>query len=168
MRATWHSPRNPDGAVIATLLAWGFLSLCYLAFAGTLSKAEGIAAVLTGAFAAFLSVGLRLKADYRLRLRGRWAVVLAQLSLQLGRDTARVGSTLVRTVLRASGHRGQVVLDAQSAESPVGTGVGHRAAAALLASVTPDSIALEPDENAIPVHRLSRVGASTHRRRRTR
>ncbi|HEX8756912.1 MAG TPA: hypothetical protein VF745_11275 [Steroidobacteraceae bacterium] len=154
--------------MMATVLAWGFLSLCYLAFAGTLSKAEGTAAVLTGAFAAFLSAGLRVKAGYRLRLRGRWALVLAQLSVQLGRDTARVGATLARTVARARGHRGQVVLDEQSAASPVGTGVGHRAAAALLASVTPDSIALEPDGKAIPVHRLSRSSAPTRRRRRTR
>lgn len=153
---------------MAAVLAWGFLGLCYLAFAGNLSKAEGTAAVLTGAFGAFLSLGLRVKADYRLRLRGRWAVVLAQLSVQLGRDTARVGATLVRTVFRARGHRGQVVLDEQSAEIPVGAGVGHRAASALLASVTPDSIALEPDEKAIPVHRLSRIGAPARRRRRTR
>ncbi|HEU5443596.1 MAG TPA: hypothetical protein VFU61_07205 [Steroidobacteraceae bacterium] len=145
--------------MMATLLAWGFLSLCYLAFAGSLSKAEVTAAALTGAFAAFLSLGLRAKAAYRLRLRGRWAVVVAQLALQLGRETARVGATLARVVFRARGHRGQVVLDAQSAQSPVGTGVGHRAAAALIASLTPDSIALEPDEKAIPVHRLSRVSA---------
>lgn len=153
---------------MATALAWAFLSLCYLAFAGSLSRAEGTAAVLTGAFAAFLSLGLRVKADYRLRLRGRWAVVLGQLSVQLGRDTARVGAALARTVFGARGHRGRVVLDEESAASPVGRGVGHRAVAALLASITPDSIALEPHEEAIPVHRLSRISAPTRRRRRTR
>lgn len=153
--------------MIAVLLTWGSLSLCYLAFAGSLSKAEGTAAVLTGAFAAFLSLGLRTKAD-PLRLRGRWVVVLAQLALQLGRDTARVGATLVRTVFRARRHRGQVVLDSESAQRPVGTGAGHRAAAALLASLTPDSVALETDERAIPIHRLSRVSAPRRPRLRTR
>ncbi|HEV7136164.1 MAG TPA: hypothetical protein VGN43_05980 [Steroidobacteraceae bacterium] len=154
--------------MITSLLGWLGLSLCYLAFAGSLSKAEGVAALLTGAFAAFLSLGLRLKGERRLHLRGRWATVLAQLSLQLGSDTARVGATLVRTVFRARGHRGQVVLDRQWAQSAVGSGTGHRAAAALLASLTPDSVALETDEHAIPVHRLSRTSAPTRQRRRPR
>lgn len=150
------------------LLSWLGLSLCYLAFAGSVSVAEVTAAVLTGAFAAFLSLGLRAKGERRLPLRGQWLMALLRLSLQLVRDTGRVGSTLVRTLFGARGHRGRVALDRQWAECPVGTQMGHRAATALLASLTPDSIALETGDEAIPTHRLSRASEQGRRRRRTR
>jgi len=146
----------------AALLRWACLSLCYLAFAGTLSKAEGIAAVLAGALAAALSVGLRARAPRRLCLRGAWGWVLAQAAWLLVRDTARVGATLVRASFR--GHRGQVVRDRDAALRPIGTGSGHRAATALLASLTPDGMAIETADGAVPVHRLSKP-ESGHARR---
>lgn len=149
----------------AALLRWACLSLCYLAFAGSLSKAEGLAAVLTGALAAALSLSLRATGDRRLSLRGRWAAVLAQTALQLVRDIGTVGATLVRVVFRGRGYRGQVIRDRQSAERPVGTGTGRRGATALLASLTPDGIALETGDKALPVHRLSRSEGPSRRRR---
>jgi hypothetical protein len=151
--------------VTAALVRWAGLSLCYLAFAGTLSRAEGIAAALTGAFAAFLSIGLRTQGERRLSLRGAWTGELARTSRLLARDTWRVGSTLVRAILR--GHRGQMARDREAAVRPLGSGAGHRAVTALLASVTPDSMAIEPDDEAIPVHRLSR-SRPARRRPRTR
>ena len=152
----------------AALLRWACLSLCYLAFAGSLSKAEGIAAVLTGAFAAILSLGLRATGDRRLALRGRWAAVLAQAAVQLVRDMGTVGATLIRVVFRGRGYRGHVVLDRASAERPVGAGSGRRAATALLASVTPDGVALDTGSKAFHVHRLSKSAANARRRRRAR
>lgn len=151
-----------------TALSWLGLSLCYLAFAGSLSTAEGVAAVLTGAFAAILSLALRLKGERHLSLRGRWAGVLAQLSLQLVLDTGRVAATLLRALSRGRGYRGRVVLDSEWARRPVGTRVGRRAATALLASLTPDSIALDTADDALPVHRLSRVKEPTGPRRPSR
>lgn len=151
-----------------TWLSWACLSLCYLAFAGSLSKAEGVAAVLTGAFGAILSLVLRTRGERRLVLRGRWAAVLAQEAVQLVRDIVRVGATLVRAVFRARGYRGRVMRDRDSAEPPVGTGSGRRAAAALLASLTPDSVALETGDGAIAVHRLSRSSRPTGEGRRAR
>ncbi|MGH8303587.1 MAG: hypothetical protein ACRET5_19240 [Steroidobacteraceae bacterium] len=153
---------------MVALLSWLGLSLCYLAFAGSLSAAEVTAAVLTGAFATILSVGLRAKGERRLPLRGQWLTVLSRLSLQLVRDTGWVGATLVRTVFRARGHRGRVVLDREWAGCPVGAQMGHRAAAALLASLTPESIALETGNETIPTHRLSGASEPRRRRRRTR
>lgn len=152
----------------AALLRWACLSLCYLAFAGNLSKAEGMAAVLTGAFAAILSLGLRARGDRRLALRGRWAAVLAQTAVQLVGDIGTVGATLIRVVFRGRGYRGHVVLDRPAAERPVGAGSGRRAATALLASVTPDGVALDTGGNAFHVHRLSRATANARRRRRAR
>lgn len=148
----------------STWLRWAGLSLCYLAFAGSLSKAEGVAAVLTGAFAAILSLGLRTEGERRLPLHGRWAPVLAQAMLQLARDIAKVGLTLLRALFRGRGHRGQVVHDRQSAERPIGARAGHRAATALLASLTPDGVAVETGEDTIPVHRLSRRSRSARER----
>ncbi|MGH8294959.1 MAG: hypothetical protein ACRETZ_05570 [Steroidobacteraceae bacterium] len=89
-----------------TWLRGACLSLCYLAFAGSLSKAEGVAAGLTGAFGAILSLALRTRGDRRLILRGRWAAVLAQEAVQLVRDIGRVGATLVRASFRARGYHG--------------------------------------------------------------
>lgn len=150
------------------VLRWLCLSLCYLAFAGALSKAEVVAAVLTGAFAAILSLGLRIKGERRLSLRGRWPAVLAATGVQLVRDAGRVGATLLRALFRSRGYRGQVVLDRDAAATPVGSGIGRRAATALLASVTPDGVALEHGDEHIAVHRLSRVRGPTHRRRDSR
>lgn len=130
----------------------------------TLSQAEGIAAVLTGAFAAALSLGLRSAGDRALSLRGRWAVVLASTAWLLLRDTCRVGATLVRAIFR--GHRGYVTRDREAAHRPLGSGTGHRAVTTLLASLTPDSMALETDAVAMPVHRLSRQRALRPRRSR--
>lgn len=149
----------------ATLLRWVCLSLCYLAFAGALSKAEGVAAVLTGGFAAILSVGLRTEGERRLALRGAWTAALARTGWLLLRDTGRVGASLVRAIF--SGHRGHVTRDRDAAVQPLGSGAGHRALTALLASLTPDSMALETDDEAIMVHRLSRSD-SAHGRRRAR
>jgi hypothetical protein len=158
VRTAWHSA-----------LSWLGLSLCYLAFAGSgLSTAEGVAAVLTGAFAAFLSLGLRSKAQRRLTLRGRWAGVLARLSLQLARDTRRVAATLLHALFRGRGYRGQVVAEGEWPRQPIGSGRGRRAAAALLASLTPDSIALDTGDETLPVHRLSRVSEPTRPRHRAR
>lgn len=148
----------------AALLRWACLSLCYLAFAGTLSKAEGIAAVLAGGLAAALSVGLRSKGRRRFPLRGAWGSVLARTAWLLARDTGRVGATLVRAVFR--GHKGQVVPDRDAALRPIGTGSGHRAATALLASLTPDGMALEAADGAVPVHRLSKPQSGRARRGR--
>lgn len=149
----------------AALLRWACLGLCYLAFAGTLSRAEGITAALAGAFATMLSLGLRAKGERRLALRGSWVVALMRTGWQLVRDTGRVGMILMRAIFR--GHRGHITRDRTAARQPLGTGRGHRAVTALLASLTPDSMALEPDDEAIPVHRLSR-SASGHGRRRAR
>lgn len=149
------------------LLRWLCLSLCYLAFAGSSSKAEVIAAVLAGALAAILSLGLRLYGERRLSLRGRWGAVLAHTALQLARDVVNVGVTLLRALLRGRAHRGEVVLDEESAGS-VGRGIGHRALTALLVSLTPDGVALETGEEAIPVHRLSRRPGSAGARHRAR
>ena len=157
MRTTWHSA-----------LSWLGLSLCYLAFAGSSSTAETVAALLTGAFAAILSLGLRMKGERRLSLRGRWGGVLARLSLQLLLDTGRVASTLVRALLRRRGYRGHVVPDREWARRPVGTGAGRRAAAALLASLTPDGVALETSDESLPIHRLSRMSEASRPRRRAR
>lgn len=158
MPGTWRRALDP-----AALLRWACLSLCYLAFAGTLSKAEGTAAALTGAFAAVLSLGLCKKGERHFSLRGTWAVVLARAALVLARDTGRVGWTLLRAIFRR--HRGQVMLDTQWARHPLGSGTGHRAVTTLLASLTPDSMALETDDQAIPVHRLSRPQSARGRRR---
>ena len=149
------------------MLRWLCLSLCYLAFAGSLSRAEGVAAVLTGAFAAFLSLGLRAKGERRLSLRGGWAAVLAQTVLQLASDTGRVGATLVRAVFHGRGYRGQIVRDRESAERPLGSGLGRKAATALLASLTPDSIALDTGDEAIPLHRLSKPARPIRQGRRS-
>lgn len=157
MRTVWHSA-----------LSWLCLSLCYLAFAGSSSTAESVAAVLAGAFAAILSLGLRIKGERRLSLRGRWAGVLAGLSLQLVLDTGRVAATLARALFRRHGYRGQVVPDRQWARRPVGTGAGRRAATALLASLTPDGVALDTSDESLPVHRLSRVSEPSRPGRRAR
>jgi hypothetical protein len=149
-----------------TWLRWAGLSLCYLAFAGSLSRAEGVAAVLTGGFAAALSAGLRRRAKPALALRGRWAGVLARQAVQLVCDIATVGATLVRVSLRGRGHRGEVTLDTDAAQRPVGARAGRRAAAALLASLTPDTVALETGDGAVPIHRLSRASAAARRGRR--
>jgi len=133
-----------------------------------LSTAEVVAAALTGAFAAILSLGLRIKGERRLSLRGRWPAVLAQTGLLLVRDAGRVAATLLRAVFRGRGYRGQVVLDGDAAGIPVGSGIGHRAATALLASVTPDGVALDPGDEHIAVHRLSRVRGPIRRRRDSR
>lgn len=151
---------------MAALLRWAGLSRCYLAFAGTPSRAEGIAAVLTGAFAATLSLGLRAKGERHLLLRGGWAAALAQTAWLLVRDTGRVGATLGRAIFR--GHRGEVVLDRDWARRPLGSGTGHRAVTTLLASLTPDSMALDWRDEAIPVHRLAKSGSGRERRRRRR
>jgi hypothetical protein len=148
-----------------TWLRWGCLSLWYLAFAGSLSKAEGVAAVLTGAFGAMLSLGLRTRGELRFPLRGRWAEVLAQQALQLARDIGRVSVTLVRVLIRRRGYRGQVELDRDAPEHSVGRGSGRRAVTALLASLTPDSVALDTGDEAITVHRLSRMSAATRKGR---
>lgn len=147
----------------AALLRWACLSFCYLAFAGTLSRAEGVAAALTGAFAAALSMALRAAGARRLSLRGGWAAVLARAAWQLARDTGRVAGVLARAILH--GHRGHLERDRGAAERPLGSGTGHRAVTALLASLTPDSMAVEPDDRAIPVHRLSRSESARGRRR---
>jgi hypothetical protein len=147
-----------------TWLRWLCLSLCYLAFAGSLSAAEGVAAALAGAFATALSLGLRARGERRLSLRGRWTAVLARMALQLVRDIGRVGVTLLGAIIH--GHRGRMVRDRESADRPLGTGTGHTAITALLASLTPDSIALEPSDHAIPVHRLSRASNKADDRRR--
>lgn len=139
-----------------TWLKGGCLGLCYLAFAGSLSRAEGVAAALTGAFAALVSLGLEAKAEAPLDLRGRWVAAAAQVAAQMARDIGRVAATLVLVLFRGRGHRGPVALERQAAERPLGCGSGHRAATALLASVTPDSVALETGDEAFPVHRLSR------------
>ena len=157
MRTTWHSA-----------LSWLGLSLCYLAFAGSSSTAETVAAVLTGAFAAILSLGLRMKGERRLSLRGRWGGTLAQLSVQLLLDTGRVAATLTRALLRGRGYRGRVVPDRDWARRPVGTGAGRRAATALLASLTPDGVALDTSDDSLPVHRLSRASGPPRQRRRAR
>lgn len=151
-----------------TWLRWGCLGLCYLAFAGSLSRAEGVAAVLTGAFGAALSLGLRTRGEPRFSLRGRWAAVAAQQFLQLVRDIGRVSVTLIRVVFRRGGYRGQVELDRDAPEHSVGRGSGRRAVTALLASLTPDSVALDADDEAITVHRLSRMPASARTGRGTR
>lgn len=148
----------------AALLRWACLSLCYLAFAGTLSRAEGITAVLTGAFAALLSLGLRAQGERRLALRGSWARVLARTGWLLLRDTGRVGAILGAALVRR--RRGHIDRDRDAAAQPLGSGTGHRALTALLASLTPDSMALETDAEAVPVHRLSRSGPASRRRRR--
>lgn len=147
----------------AALLRWACLSLCYLAFAGTLSRAEGVAAALTGAFAAALSMGLRARGERHLSLRGDWAPVLARTAWQLARDTGRVGAVLARAMFR--GHRGHLQRDRDAADTPLGSGTGHRAVTTLLASLTPDSMALETDDEAVPVHRLSRPQSARGRRR---
>lgn len=151
-----------------TWLRWACLSLCYLAFAGSLSKAEGVAAALTGACGAFLSLGLRARGQARFPLRGRWSAVLAQAMLQLARDVGRVGATLVRVLSRSRGYRGRVELDRASPELPIGRGSGRRAATALLVSLTPDSVALDTGDEAITVHRLSRQPPPMRRRRQDR
>lgn len=148
---------------MAALLRWACLSLCYLAFAGTLSRAEGITAVLTGAFATTLSLGLHAKGERRLSLRGEWVVALGQVAWLLLRDTGRVGATLWRALFR--GHRGQVVPDRDWAWRPLGSGAGHRAVTTLLASLTPDSMALGWRDGAIPVHRLAKAESARARRR---
>lgn len=148
----------------AALLRWACLSLCYLAFAGTLSRAEGIAAALTGAFAAILSMGLRAEGERHLSLPGGWAAALARTARLLARDTGRVGATLVGAMIR--GHRGHMARDRDAARRPPGSGTGHRAVTALLASLTPDSMAIGTDDEAIPVHRLSRSGPVRRRRAR--
>lgn len=158
MRDTWYRPRR----VAAALLRWACLSLCYVAFTGTLSKAEGIAAALTGAFAAVLSLGLRALGERRLSLRGRWAAALARTAWLLVRDTGRVGATLVAAIVR--GHRGEVVLDREPAAHALGAGSGRRAVTALLASLTPDSMALETGDRAIRVHRLAKSSESARPR----
>lgn len=147
----------------AALLRWAGLSLCYLAFAGTLSRAEGIAAALTGACAAALSLGLRAAGERRLVLRGAWLPVLARTAWLLLRDSGRVGVILVTALFR--GHRGQIVRERAAAASPVGSGTGHRAVTALLASLTPDGMALETGDDSIPVHRFSRAAPARARRR---
>jgi hypothetical protein len=78
------------------------------------------------------------------------------------RDTGRVGASLVRAIF--SGHRGHVTRDRDAAVQPLGSGAGHRALTALLASLTPDSMALETDDEAIMVHRLSRSDSAHGRR----
>jgi len=152
--------------VTAALLRWSCLSLCYLAFAGSFSRAEGFAAALTGGFGAALSLGLRARGERRFSLHGRWVAVVAELAWLLARDSGRVGATLVGALLR--GHRGQVVHDRPAAARPVGRGAGHRAATTLLASLTPDSMALETDDRAIPLHRLARSPEASRVRRRAR
>ena len=47
------------------VLRWLCLSLCYLAFTGSSSAAEVVAAALAGGFAAILSLGLRIKGARR-------------------------------------------------------------------------------------------------------
>lgn len=145
-----------------TWLRWGCLSLCYLAFAGSLSNAEGVAAVLAGACGAVLSRGLRAQGEPRFALRGRWTTVLAAESLQAVRDIGRVGATLVRVLFRERGYRGRVELDRESPGYPVGRSSGRRAVTTLLASLTPDSVALDTGDQAITVHRLSRICAFAH------
>lgn len=153
----------------AALLRWACLGLCYLAFAGTLSRAEGTAAALTGGFAAALSLGLRAQGERRLSLRGAWVGVPLRMAWLLARDTGRVGATLTRAIFR--GHRGRIVRDTEWAHWPLGSGAGHRAMTALLASLTPDGMALETDDEGAPVHRLSTSAsrrASSGRARQTR
>lgn len=152
----------------ATWLRWAGLSLCYLAFAGSLSTAEAVAAALTGALAAALSVAVRERGGLHLCLRGRWGAVLAGEAAQMARDSARVAATLGRLVFLGRGHRGRVRLDRASATLAVGTGAGRRAAAALLASLTPDGVALGTRGEALPVHRLSRPSPAASPRRSVR
>lgn len=156
MAGLWKGSRRLQPSMRNTWPRWLCLSLCYLAFAGSLSKAEGVAAVLTGAFAALISVGIRSKGEARLVLRGNWSAVLARLTWELARDMARVGSTLLQALARGHGHRGHVAQASDPARYPVGTGTGRKAAAALLASVTPDSVALGTGEDTFPVHHLWR------------
>jgi hypothetical protein len=151
------APRRCRPPMRNTWPRWACLSLCYLAFAGSLSKGEGVAAVLTGAFTAALSIGLRAQGEPRLSLSGRWTAVLAHEALQLVRDTARVARTLAGLLLRQRGYRGRVQREAASAEQSPGAGAGRRAVTALLVSLTPDSVALEPGDAVLPVHRLSRA-----------
>ena len=138
----------------AALSRWACFGLCYLAFAGTLSRAEAIAAVLTGAFATLLSLGVRAKGERRLALRGEWPAALARLGWLLVHDTGRVGAVLMSALFRA--RHGHLTSDRDMAVRRLGSGAGHRAVTALLASLTPDSMALETDDEAIAVHRLSR------------
>jgi hypothetical protein len=149
-----------------TWLRWAALGLCYLAFAGSLSRAEGVAAVLTGGFAAALSATVRRRGEPPLPLRGRWAGVLARQSVRLVCEIASVGAILARVSLRGRGHRGEVTLDTDAAERPIGSRAGRRAATALLASLTPDTVALDTGRVAIPIHRLSRASARRGRRER--
>ncbi|HEX5462301.1 MAG TPA: hypothetical protein VFX20_20205 [Steroidobacteraceae bacterium] len=150
----------------AALLRWSCLSLCYLAFAGSFSRAEGIAAALAGGFGAALSLGLRARGERRFSLHGRWIAVVAEVAWLLVRDCGRVGATLIGALLR--GHRGEVVRDRGAAARPIGHGAGHRAATTLLASLTPDSMALETDDEAIPLHRLAKSPEAARARRRRR
>lgn len=163
MAGLWKVYRRPRPSMRNTWLRWFCLSLCYLAFAGSLSRAEGVAALLAGAFAALISVGIRSMGEPRLVLRGDWTRVLARIIPQLTRDMARVGFVLARALASGHGHRGRIVHESGPAGGPVGDGAGRRAAAALLVSVTPDSVAMETGEDTFPVHRLCRSAGPARR-----
>lgn len=133
---------------------WRWLALAglYVVLAGSLEKAELVAAALTGLVAAALSLRLRRAGGRQFRLSAPWL----RLALCTGRavlsDTARVGGALARALFAPC--QGTLQRQVFTEREHSAGGAERSALAILLGSLAPNGYVIEEQPGHLLLHRL--------------
>ncbi len=152
--------------MVVFAVVWALLTAFYLTLAGQASAVEVSAGVLAGLTGALLSAAVRRTGERRFAFRGvPWLHVLGRPALALASETAQVGRTLARAVLRGPDAPGAVVRQEFAPGSEDAGSAGRRGLVTLGLSLTPNSFVLRvPDgRDGMRLHRLAARAPSENR-----
>lgn len=142
----------------AVLIVWCLTFAAYLLFAGTVSVHELATAVVLAGLAAAWAQFIRGCSPLRFAASRQLAMPIVRAGVALFRATARTGKLLVKVAV-AGGSPGRLhVTDFHYGRRNDGAQRSRRAAAVLLASLSPDRFVVEVDrkKRVVLVHNLVR------------
>ena len=152
--------------MVGGAVAWALLAGIYLVLVGQASTTEVVAALLTGLVAALLSVAVRRTGERQFRFRGvPWLLLLGRPALVLASDTARVGVTHARAVLRGPEVGGATVRQPFARGGENAQDAARRGLVTLGVSLTPNSYVLRTldGREEMRLHRLAERKPSANR-----